>query len=36
VERLWVSPSSGLEYLPREAAERKLRRLAEAAQEVRA
>jgi 5-methyltetrahydropteroyltriglutamate--homocysteine methyltransferase len=35
LERLWVSPSSGLEYLPREAAERKLVRLAEAAKEVR-
>ncbi|MEX2459364.1 MAG: methylcobamide--CoM methyltransferase [Actinomycetota bacterium] len=34
-ERLWVSPSAGLEYLPREAAERKLVRLAEAAKEVR-
>ena len=35
LERLWISPSSGLEYLPREAAERKLVRLAEAAKEVR-
>lgn len=30
-DRLWLSPSAGLEYLPREAAERKCRRLAEAA-----
>lgn len=30
-DRLWVSPSSGLEYLPREAAQRKCQRLAEAA-----
>ncbi|HEX9892233.1 MAG TPA: methylcobamide--CoM methyltransferase [Actinomycetota bacterium] len=29
-ERLWVSPSAGLEYLPREAAQAKCRRLAEA------
>jgi 5-methyltetrahydropteroyltriglutamate--homocysteine methyltransferase len=28
-DRLWIAPSCGLEYLPREAAERKLRRLAE-------
>lgn len=35
LERLWISPSAGLEYLPREAAERKLVRLAEAAKEVR-
>ncbi len=35
LERLWLSPSSGLEYLPREAAERKLVRLSEAAKEVR-
>jgi 5-methyltetrahydropteroyltriglutamate--homocysteine methyltransferase len=35
LERLWISPSSGIEYLPREAAERKLQRLAEAAKEVR-
>jgi 5-methyltetrahydropteroyltriglutamate--homocysteine methyltransferase len=35
VERLWIAPSAGLEYLPREAAERKLVRLAEAAKEVR-
>jgi 5-methyltetrahydropteroyltriglutamate--homocysteine methyltransferase len=29
-ERLWISPSCGLEFLPREAARRKLERLAEA------
>ncbi len=34
-EQLWVSPSSGLEYLPREAAERKCRLLAEAVKEFR-
>ncbi|HYH27278.1 MAG TPA: methylcobamide--CoM methyltransferase [Actinomycetota bacterium] len=34
-DRLWISPSSGLEYLPREAAERKCRRLAEAAKKYR-
>ena len=34
-DRLWVSPSAGLEYLPREAAEAKCRRLAEAANDVR-
>jgi 5-methyltetrahydropteroyltriglutamate--homocysteine methyltransferase len=28
-DRLWIAPSCGLEYLPREAAERKLTRLAE-------
>ena len=28
-DRMWIAPSCGLEYLPREAAERKLRRLAE-------
>jgi len=28
-DRLWIAPSCGLEYLPREAAERKLRRLAD-------
>jgi 5-methyltetrahydropteroyltriglutamate--homocysteine methyltransferase len=28
-ERLWISPSCGLEFLPREAAKRKLERLAE-------
>jgi len=28
-ERLWIAPSCGLEYLPREAAEQKLQRLAE-------
>jgi 5-methyltetrahydropteroyltriglutamate--homocysteine methyltransferase len=28
LERLWIAPSSGLEFLPREAAERKLQRLA--------
>jgi 5-methyltetrahydropteroyltriglutamate--homocysteine methyltransferase len=30
-ERLWLSPSSGLDFLPREAAQRKLQRLGEAA-----
>lgn len=30
-DRLWVSPSCGLEFLPREAAQRKCARLAEAA-----
>ena len=29
-DRLWISPSCGLEFLPREAAEAKLRRLSEA------
>ncbi len=29
LERLWIAPSCGLEFLPREAAERKLRLLAE-------
>ena len=29
-ERLWIAPSCGLEFLPREAARRKLERLAEA------
>jgi 5-methyltetrahydropteroyltriglutamate--homocysteine methyltransferase len=28
-DRLWIAPSCGLEFLPREAAERKLRVLAE-------
>jgi 5-methyltetrahydropteroyltriglutamate--homocysteine methyltransferase len=28
-EELWIAPSSGLEFLPREAAQRKLQRLAE-------
>jgi 5-methyltetrahydropteroyltriglutamate--homocysteine methyltransferase len=35
VERLTVSPSSGLEFLPREKARAKLERLAQAAHEVR-
>ncbi len=34
LERLWLAPSCGLEYLPREAAERKLRRLAEVKEAV--
>lgn len=34
-ERLWVSPSCGLEFLPREAARRKCRLLAEAARTFR-
>jgi 5-methyltetrahydropteroyltriglutamate--homocysteine methyltransferase len=33
-ERLWVAPSCGLEFLPREKAEAKLGRLAEAARKV--
>lgn len=34
-ERLWVSPSAGLEYLPREAAQRKCALLADAARRFR-
>lgn len=34
-ERLWVSPSAGLEYLPREAAQRKCAALADAARRFR-
>ncbi len=34
-DRLWVTPSCGLEFLPREAAKRKCRRLAEAAARFR-
>ncbi|HEX9375784.1 MAG TPA: hypothetical protein VGB19_06055 [Actinomycetota bacterium] len=34
LERLWLAPSCGLEFLPREAAERKLRRLAEVKEAV--
>ena len=34
-ERLWISPSCGLEYLPREAARDTCRRLAEAAETFR-
>jgi 5-methyltetrahydropteroyltriglutamate--homocysteine methyltransferase len=34
LERLWIAPSCGLEYLPREAAGRKLRRLAEVKERV--
>ena len=34
-DRLWVSPSCGLEYLPREAAHAKCRRLAEATRKSR-
>lgn len=34
-DRLWVSPSAGLEYLPRESAQAKCRRLAEATALVR-
>ncbi|HEX6262610.1 MAG TPA: hypothetical protein VF097_07175, partial [Actinomycetota bacterium] len=34
-DRLWVSPSAGLEYLPREAAQRKCALLAEAARRFR-
>jgi 5-methyltetrahydropteroyltriglutamate--homocysteine methyltransferase len=33
-DRLWIAPSCGLEFLPREAAERKVRRLAEAQEEL--
>jgi len=33
-ERLWISPSCGLEFLPREAAEAKLRRLADVKERV--
>jgi 5-methyltetrahydropteroyltriglutamate--homocysteine methyltransferase len=35
LERLWVSPSCGVEFLSREAAENKVIRLVEAAKEVR-
>jgi 5-methyltetrahydropteroyltriglutamate--homocysteine methyltransferase len=34
-ERLWISPSCGLEFLPREAAKRKLERLAEVKERVK-
>ncbi len=34
-ERLWVSPSAGLEFLPREAAQRKLAALADAVRRFR-
>ncbi len=34
LERLWIAPSCGLEFLPREAARRKLRRLAEVKERV--
>jgi 5-methyltetrahydropteroyltriglutamate--homocysteine methyltransferase len=34
LERLWIAPSCGLEFLPREAAERKLRRLADVKERV--
>jgi 5-methyltetrahydropteroyltriglutamate--homocysteine methyltransferase len=34
LERLWLSPSCGLEFLPREAARRKLERLAEVKERV--
>ena len=34
-ERLWIAPSCGLEFLPREAARRKLERLAEAKETVK-
>ena len=34
-DRLWLSPSTGLEFLPREAAQRKLERLAEVKERAR-
>jgi 5-methyltetrahydropteroyltriglutamate--homocysteine methyltransferase len=34
LERLWIAPSCGLEFLPREAAEAKLRRLADVKERV--
>jgi 5-methyltetrahydropteroyltriglutamate--homocysteine methyltransferase len=34
LERIWIAPSCGLEFLPREAAQRKLRRLAEVKEAV--
>jgi 5-methyltetrahydropteroyltriglutamate--homocysteine methyltransferase len=34
LERVWIAPSCGLEFLPREAARRKLRRLAEVKEAV--
>jgi len=34
LERVWIAPSCGLEFLPREAAERKLRLLAEVKERV--
>ena len=34
-DRLWISPSCGLEFLPREAARRKLERLADVKENVR-
>jgi 5-methyltetrahydropteroyltriglutamate--homocysteine methyltransferase len=34
LERLWIAPSCGLEFLPREAAQRKLRRLGEVKEAV--